>query len=161
MPASPGRVLPRDMNMRQWIEFLSGSGVQGEREPRSFPPTWSGFAADPVGELSYLDFGRIVFLFNDIGTELVGTSNTNQMQFSGLPASIRPSSARWVHCLVTNNDFVTSGAVIVGSDGVVQFYADDIVNIWGAIDSPTPNIANFNNANTKGVPGGWLITYVK
>src|SRR5687767_4077130 len=73
VPLSPGGVIPRDMNARQWDQFVAQAGIQADGKVKTFTPTWTGFSADPVGDISYLDFGAIVIMWS--AAELTGTSS--------------------------------------------------------------------------------------
>lgn len=161
MPLSPGRISPRSMDDRQWATFVSQAGIQANREVRTFAPSWVGFSVDPVGEISYEDFGSLVVLRNDGVTPLTGTSNTFEMQITNLPAAIRPTEYKLRECLVVNNDFTASGAVGIDPSGTLQFFFMQVTAIVGATEGLAPEAAGFNNANTKGLPVGWLVMYSK
>lgn len=149
------------MNSVQWSEFLTQSGIQANRTVKSFTPAWVGFSVDPVGDISYEDFGSLVVLRFDGTAPLTGTSNTFEMQITNLPAAIRPTEYKFRECLVVNNDFTVSGAVGIDPDGTLQFFFMTVGPIVGATNGITPEAAGFNNANSKGLPVGWLVMYSK
>lgn len=149
------------MDDRQWATFVAQSGIQADRNVKTFTPTWVGFSADPDGDLSYYDFGSLVALFNDNPTELVGTSDTNEMQITNLPAAIRPREFKWRDCLIVNNDFTTNGSVGISTDGTLQFFFHQVTEIYTGVDGLAPQAGGFNTANSKGVPAGWLILFSK
>ena len=93
--------------------------------------------------------------------ELVGTSNAFTMTITNLPSAIRPNQDRWVKCLVVNNDFTTEGSVLVGSSGTLTFFFHQVTEIIVGIDGLAPQASGFNNANSKGVPAGWIVEFTK
>ena len=152
------------MNARQWAEFLTQSGIQGDRTVKSFTPTnWAGFSVDPSSDISYLDFGAIVFMFRD--ATLTGTSDDTNMSFQSVPVSIRPLSGnRIVRCLVINGSFTLGGAAEITTSGIVQFSLEDTSGGGaGTADDNRVKPAGtvFENTGTKGLPAGWLIMYTK
>lgn len=161
MPLSPGRILPRDMDSRQWSQFVTETGIQADKRVKTFTPAWTGFSSAPSGDLSYLDFGSIVFITWNGASELVGTSNAFTMTITNLPEQLWPSQVRWLPCLVVNNDFTTQGAVSVSTAGVVTFFFLQVDEIITNIDGLAPHADGFNNSNSKGVPAGWIIAYTK
>jgi hypothetical protein len=161
VPVSPGGVLPRDMNDRQWSDFLRNSGVQGDRSVKSFTPTWTGFASAPTAEISYMDFGAIVAMWEGTGSSVVGTSNSAAMAWAAdsLPASIRPRGNRLVQCILINSTATAFGLVYVGSDGGVTF---GLGNTTASSPLVVQDLGGFNSgAVNKGLAAGWLIMYPK
>lgn len=161
MPLSPGAIIPRDMDSRQWARFVTETGIQADKRAKTFTPTWTGFSAAPSGDLSYYDFGKIIYLSWDGAVELVGTSNTSAMTITNLPSTLWPSQAKWLKCLVVNNDFTTEGSVSISTAGVLTFYFHQVAPVIGATEGLIPQASGFNNANNKGVPAGWLIEFVR
>lgn len=164
MPLSPGRVSPAQMTDRQWSEFVTQSGIQAERTTKTFTPTsWTGFSSDPSGDISYFDFGSIVFMW--VANALTGTSDDVGMSLSGVPQELRPTANNViVRCLVVNGSFTLGGAAEITTSGVIQFYLEDVSGGGaGTADDNkvSPQGSIFANTGTKGLPGGWLITYVK
>ena len=125
----------------------------------SFTPTWGGFNAPPVGNISYIDFGSFVVLWS--AGSLVGTSNTREMTLSGIPLSIRPAYKRDAFCILQDAYSGTAsmlGAAIVNTDGTIKFGLADP----GAIDGRVHyNYAMFLAEGMKGIMAGWTITYAK
>lgn len=155
VPASPGAVLPRDMDSRQWSEFLTQSGLQADRTIKSFTPSsWNGFSADPDGEISYMDFGAIVIMWRD--DNLLGTSDDTLFTLQGVPESIRPNAPRFARAFVADNTTIVAGAVEIGAGGAITFYVE---NVSGA--RIVANAAGFTAAGSKGIPLGWLVVYSK
>lgn len=160
MPLSPGRVVPRDMDARQWDTFVAQAGIQADRPEsiKTFTPTWTGFSADPSGDLSYYDFGTIVMIFYDNSLSLVGTSNTTSMGITNLPASIQPRGVRRGGGvpLIDNGSAADGGFVVNGA--TVTFYVGDTATLPGRVFL---NSAGFTAASTKGLMGGSLLIYTR
>lgn len=155
MPVSPGAVLPREMNATQWSTFLSQSGIQGDRTVKKFTPTWTGFSVDPVGEISYYDFGAIVIMWVDAQT--TGTSGFTSMGLGSIPAAITPSGSRLFVCWLFDSGLERMGTVHVTSSSTI---------IFGLMsDDASPQISKshalFTASGSKGLPEGWLIMYAK
>ena len=164
VPLEPGRVAPADMDARQWARFVAESGIQADRVVKTFPPTnWTGFSADPSGDISYYDFGAIVFMW--VNSALIGTSDDVGMSFSGVPSAITPTNGnRMVRCLVINGSFTLGGAAEITTSGIIQFSLEDTGGGGAGTaddDRVKPSGAVFENTGTKGLPGGWLIMYTK
>lgn len=157
MPLSPGRISPRSMDDRQWATFVAQSGIQADRTVKSFPPTWSGFSADPVGEISYYDFGRIVVMWNDTGSILVGTSDDTTMSFTGLPDEITPDNNVILPTFVIDSGSVFAGQVSITSAGTVGY---TLLTVSGSLILAGVG-GLFTGAGNKGLPDGWLIVYAK
>jgi hypothetical protein len=169
MPASPGGILPRDMDSRQWNTFLTQSGIQADRTVKAFTPTWDAgdWTLAPTGDINYYDFGAFVVLWLD--ASLGGFSNSTEMTFTGLPTSIRPSSTRVVPCLVVTSGVsgsVVSGSASIFATGEVIFqtlivYADpstgNDVLLKNGFSGEFSSIAT----DVKGLPAGWLVMYPK
>lgn len=164
VPLEPGRVSPRDMDDRQWNRFVSQSGIQADREPKTFTPTnWTGFSVDPTGDVSYMDFGAIVIMWID--STLTGTSDDVGMSFAGIPTEIRPRTGnKLVRCLVVNGGYTLGGAVEITTTGIAQFYLESTLGGGAGTaddDRVTPSGAIFENVGTKGLPAGWLVFFSK
>lgn len=155
MPASPGAVLPRDMNERQWSEFLTQSGIQADRTVKSFTPTsWDGFSVDPSGAISYMDFGAIVMMWR--GDNLLGTSDATNFTLQGVPEAIRPATARYFHGDVVDNSTMKDGRVEIGAGGAITF---TLATVSGT--NIVQNATGFTAAGFKGIPLGWIVVYTK
>lgn len=156
MPLSPGRISPRDMDDRQWATFVAQAGIQADSKVKTFTPTWSGFSADPAGDISYLDFGKIVILFTS--DALTGTSNADFMTITNLPESIRPPSgeARFVPAFLVDNGTSYDGRALVLSDGNVTFYLSVVSGT-----KISYSLGGFTAASTKGLDLGTWIMYSK
>lgn len=160
MPLSPGGVIPRDMDARQWDRFVANAGIQADGEVKTFTPTWGGgFSSDPTGEISYLDFGAIVVMWSE-GT--TGLSNDVFMTWTAgsLPEEIRPSDARVIASQVADGVLsdVFDGSVIVNSDGSATFL---ITEVSGVRLVSSGNSFTSGGFSVKGLPPGWLIMYAK
>lgn len=124
----------------------------------SFAPSWSGFSSAPVGNLSYLDLGAIVFLWAPANR--IGTSDSGTMSFTGLPVAIRPTSLRSVSCILFVGSSVVPGTCFINSSGLVEFNRTMADTTGG---SPAPVYANYAlpTSGSKGLPDGFLVTYPK
>jgi hypothetical protein len=143
------------MDDRQWAHYLSISGIQAEREPREFTPTWGNdFSADPSGDISYMDFGAVVVMWS--GTALTGTSDTTTFSLSGLPDAIVPTGNRQALCILGDNNLIKNGSVYIDTSGTMTFALSEQVGTH-----IEPNIALFTAASAKGLPAGWIVMYVK
>lgn len=160
MPFSPGGILPRDMDARAWGRFATQSGIQADRNVKTFTPTaWLGFSTDPVGDISYFDFGSIVYLWVDAA--LTGVSDEAFMALDGLPENLRPRANRYVRCLLLDENNLRGGVAVVGTSGAITFSLEVVES------SPTDTIG-FDNVFTdpsslgsKGLQAGWMIQYTK
>jgi hypothetical protein len=152
------------MNERQWATFVTESGIQADRSVKTFTPTsWTGFSVDPVGDISYHDFGAIVVMWRDVA--LTGTSDDVGMSFAGIPEAIRPLSGNKImRCLVINGSFMLGGAVEITTSGVAQFYLEGTAGGGAGTaddDRVSPQGSIFENTGTKGLNAGWLVMYSK
>ena len=156
MPLKPSRVLPRDMNARQWDLYIQG--IQADSRVKTFQPTWIGFSADPVGVMSYLDFGALVVMWAD--DLLAGTSDATSFSLDGVPEEIRPrgTAVRDIHCLVLDSSNGLSGLATVNPDGTIDFSVN-VTNVVANRISPALN--GFTGSGTKGLLPGWILVYVK
>lgn len=161
MTLSPGRISPRNMDDRQWAQFVAQSGIQADRTAHAFAPTWAGFSVDPTGSFYYYDFGATVMVWNDSSTAITGTSNGPTMLWAdgSLPEGIRPSGLRAGVAAVVDEGRQMVGGYSVTPTGKILF-----------LNGATGVIANkvvldqlgFDSAGTlKGLPAGWLIQYPK
>jgi hypothetical protein len=163
MPASPGAVLPRDMNSRQWSEFLTQSGIQADRTAKTFTPTWAGFSVPPTGSISYFDFGAIVFLW--VEANLTGTSNDTVLgTTSGMPAEIIPrtQTRRVFSPGLLDNGVSAVGIVdIQPVTGNLIFSISDADLSGGGTDAYPYDVNGWTGAASKGITSAFIISYVK
>jgi hypothetical protein len=88
---SPGGILPRDMNGRQFSEWARAQAALPHRDIQSFSPTWTGFSAAPAGSVFFIDMETHVIMWYEGGT---GTSDADQMYFDGIPDAAQPEDNR-------------------------------------------------------------------
>lgn len=155
VPAEPGRIAPADMTLREWDRFIQDGGFLADSQVKTFTPAWSGFSADPSGDIYYFDFGALVVMF--VRAELTGTSSLVTMGISNVPEVLRPPSGeeRAVKCLV-----IDSNSRFEGTASII----DAAITFGNSTVSGTHVLANsggFTAAGVKGLPGGWLIMYPK
>ena len=119
----------------------------------SFTGTLTGYASGPTGTVSYKIFanpagtGKLCTLH--IKANITGTSNATALTMAGLPSAVRPVGAVSLPCLVTDNAVLVIASVSISASG------STIVFGMGAGFSST----GFTNSGTKGLIGGWQITY--
>jgi hypothetical protein len=155
VPVKGPSSIPKDL--REWDRYFSQSGIQADKLVKTFAPTWTGFSADPVEEISYLDFGELVVLWNDTGASILGTSDSAVLEFTGLPVEIRPESGLTAPTSVVDSGTFWAGEIHVNPSGNVNFSRDEVS---GAYIS-RGNGVSFTAAGLKGLPPGWLIMYAK
>jgi hypothetical protein len=153
-------------NDREWTRFVQTLNAQpvanlGNVVETFTPATWTGFSADPSGDVSYLDLGAVVIMWRD--TALTGTSDDTGMTFTGIPEEIRPVSGnKTVRCLVINDSFTLGGAVEITTTGIAQFYLEDVAGGGAGTsddDKVTPQGTGFANTGTKGIPAGFIVMF--
>lgn len=126
---------------------------------QAFTPTWNGFSSDPSGDISYLDLGKIVWMWVD--TALTGASDEAFMTLTGVPAGIRPAANRYCRCFLLDESNLRGGVAVVGSGGAMTFSLETVEA------SPTDTIGfsdvftDPSSLGSKGLPAGWLIQYPK
>lgn len=160
-PVVPFR-LPRvplnKLNDRELSQYFSQQGIQADQRVKTFTPTWGNdFSSDPVGDLSYLDFGRVVVMWNDTGNILVGTSDTTTLSFTALPDEITPDNNVILPTFVMDQGSAFAGQVSITSTGTVGF---TLLSVSGSlVQAGVGNL--FTASGNKGLPDGWLIVYGK
>jgi hypothetical protein len=121
--------------------LLISSGIAPSVVTGFFTPAWTGFSADPIGEIFYTKIGALIIL--TFGVFSTGTSNSTEMSITNLPSIIRPQTdpnPRAV-CLVVDNGQSASGAFSFGViPGTMIFYKG----------TAPPSATGFTNAGTKG-----------
>lgn len=122
---------------------------------QTFTPNWSiGFSSAPTGDLTYLDLGNVVFIWNATGSAMTGTSNAIGFTLDNLPTAIRPSVQKDIICFVIDQGVTYSGSALISSVGVVTFKL-------GTVSGTHLLQGDFTNSGTKGLPAGWIMTYAK
>ena len=138
----------------------SGLAITGSvsltNSAQTFTPTWTGFSSSPSGDLSYLDLGAVVVLWNEKGSAITGTSNATTKTISNLPAGIRPTVAVLVPTIAIDSGGAVCGQVSVLTDGNVGFSLNTVSGSF-----ITSGTLSFTNSGNKGLPTGWLIVYPK
>jgi hypothetical protein len=115
----------------------------------SFAPSWLGFAngSEPSGALRYYKIGRLVTLYTP--TALTGTSNATSMSITNVPLQIRPTALR-VPVMVTDNGNIAMGMIGFSGMSTFDFY----------IGTTPPNSSGFTNSGTKGLPAGFMASWI-
>lgn len=151
---SPGAILPRDMDARQWATWISAQGIQGSRSVRSFTPEWFGFATPPTGELKYIDFGTIVVMWAE--APLVATSTSTDLGITNVPDEIDPGGLT-AHCVTLDNGDAWSSVARLGNvPNEIEF---ELLEVVGS--KILASGADYTGSGSKGLPAGWLIVYPK
>ena len=105
----------------------------------SFTATLTGLTTTPTFTVKYSISGKSVVLSWDTST--TGTSNTNAMTFTGMPAFLAPSSTVYAITRVTDNGVSEFGVALVNNAALVTFFRGATLNAFTA-------------AGTKGLPQG-------
>lgn len=129
--------------------LLISSGIAASVAAGTFTPAWSGFSADPTGDMAWQITGRLVTLE---WTGTTGTSNATHMTIGNLPINLRPTTKSLVGmiaCVVIDDNNRVMGSMGHGSLGTLQFNCDSPLSGTG-----------FTNSGTKGLDPGWTCTYM-
>ena len=148
--------------LQEFVTTVSATISALTPEQGEFAPTWTGFSADPTGNIHYMDFGALVVMWTSAA--LSGTSDDTGFSLSGVPFALWPTTNRLVRCYVINGGFTLGGGAEVTTTGIVQFYIEDTAGGGaGTADDNkvTPQGTGFQNTGTKGLPAGWIIQYAK
>jgi hypothetical protein len=134
--------------------FFSGSFIiLASVTNGTFTATLTGMTAATTGTVSYSRVGKIITLTGPVAG-ITGTSNTNGMTMTGLPASVTPANLRGIFCgeLVdnTSSDPRNCGTAEISNTGIITF---SLLVRAGVL------VANFTNAGSKGIASGWTISY--
>lgn len=120
----------------------------------SFTGTVTGMISATTGTVHYEIVGDVCTLFVRSSGGIIGTSNSNELTLTGLPAACRPAGYVSTVCgtLGSNsaNDRVGRGD-IDPAGSVVTFYVADASARWSA--------TGFAAVNLKGLARGWSMTY--
>lgn len=150
MSLSPGGILPRDMNSRQYSEWASAQQSMPFRDVKSFTPTWTGFSAAPTGSIFYIDLGAMILMWAEPGLS-TGTSNDSSMSFTGVPAAIRPATEQSVIVHAYNASAPTLGIAVVRTDGQVRFQIAYVDPLSPGADKLNFTLTGWWTASQKGV----------
>jgi hypothetical protein len=123
-----------------FLNPAAGASITG-----SFTGTLTGYAASPTGTINYSKSGTFVTLW--ASSAINGVSNATTLTMTGVPANLRPTSAKKVPTKVVDNGNVADAIAQVGTAGTITFNnGSDVGNAWTA-------------AGTKGVYAQWSLTY--
>ncbi len=125
------------------IGIALGGVTAGQIIQGSFTPGWTGFSANPTGNVTYMIVGKHCFL-NFTGLA-AGTSNSTSMTMTGLPAVCQPTSTQVIPMEVTNNGNGMLGAFSVGASGTIAF---SVMVASGS--NMVPSTTGFTAASAKG-----------
>lgn len=116
-------------------------------EVSSFTGTLTGCTTTPTATIAYARSGPMVSLTCNAG--LSGTSNTNAMTVTGLPAALWPSLSQTIITRVNDNGTPSLAVVSISAvNGVMSFGL-------GIAGAPT----GFTTSGTKGLGGNWQVIY--
>lgn len=119
----------------------------------TFTGTLTGMDASTTGTVNYKivsnSAGTGKHCTLTVPTTISGTSNTTAMTMTGLPAACSPSIAATVPVQVVDNggSYIGLGQITASSTTITFF-----------IDQPFTN-SGFTGSGTKGVTGGWTMSY--
>lgn len=127
------------------------------------PSGWGGFSSDPTGDMRYQIIGdgthKYVFITDDSGAAMVGTSNATGFTWGGIPAAARPDTP------VSSMSFPSTNAGYVGQmNAIAQIATDGTVTmaaqpLSGSPEGPWWLNAGWTNSGDKGFPAGYVIMY--
>jgi hypothetical protein len=123
----------------------------------TFTPTWTGFSANPVGDLTWMRFAGFVFLFNNTAGAVTGTSNAVDMTITNIPVAITPLSTRTMLCNVTDGGNTMQGWGSLSAANVLTFGMANSTSVANRVQLAT---GNFAAAGVKGLPVGWVMSWV-
>jgi hypothetical protein len=155
---SPGAILPRDLNSRQWATWAAAQQALPRRDVRTFTPTWAGFGTPPVGNISYIDTGSFVVMF--VLADLTGIGNSAVMRITNVPEIIEPIDSAGGTCRVIDDDG-TGGVRYPGvwaynaGTGILAFGTQQVLSAPGTV---TDNY-NTSAVGVKGLPAGWFVIF--
>jgi hypothetical protein len=133
--------------------------VDLQNAAQTFAPEWSvagigPFSVDPTGNLSYLDLGRLTFIYTTVA--ILGTSDDVEMSILNLPIGAKPPAGASGTCMVVDN-----GSTVLGNWTRTGF---STLTFGIAAVSGTKvgfSTTGFTNSGQKGLPAGWAITYAQ
>jgi hypothetical protein len=119
----------------------------------SFTGTLTGMDAATTGTINYrvtansAGTGKICTL--RAATAITGTSNTTAMTMTGLPAACTPAAAVDRPSIATDNGTSVIASASISAAGTTIVFS---------VDQPF-SATGFTNSGTKGIAGGWQISY--
>lgn len=116
----------------------------------TFTPDWLGFSAAPTGVCNWQLAGNLVTLFIPLSN--TGTSNTDGMAITNIPAEIMPSTSGTnarAPCYVIDNGAEALGGIDFTGESSMVFFKG----------SAAPSSTGFTASGTKGLPYGWTVSY--
>jgi hypothetical protein len=109
-----------------------------------FTGTITGCTTSPTGSVRYSKKNGVVTL--SVDAAITGTSNTDALTLTGMPAFLFPTGNRYAIVRVIDNGVSSFGVGVVSSTGVISFFKDASLQVFTA-------------SGTKGVPQ-FTFTYV-
>jgi hypothetical protein len=121
----------------------------------TFTGTMTGLTA-VSGLVNFNITGNICSLYTTVG--LFGTSTSNSLSMTGLPANVRPLNQQICICWVIDNSIseVLALAGISAGGSVVNFNRGVVTGTAVLLNSGT---SFTGGPGTKGISAGWMITY--
>lgn len=119
----------------------------------SFTGTLTGMSSATTGTVSYkviansAGTGKRCYLH--VASAITGTSNTTAMTMTGLPAAVVPTVTVRSACYLRDNGSDEIGAADITASGTT---------ITFLVNTPL-DASGFTNSGTKGLGGGWAISY--
>lgn len=105
------------------VEFTGAVTLSGNPSS-THTTTWSGPWASPLnGDVEYIQSGKVVTL-NIPTASNTATANLVITGTTALPAALRPAALKQYIVKVTDNSVNKVGTFTIGTNGVMNFYAD-------------------------------------
>lgn len=152
MPLVPPAIPISEMDARQQATFFAQAGIQAEQTVKTFTPTWFGYVTPPVGDISYMNFGKFVVMW--ITSPLTATSTTTDLGITNVPDEIDPVGLT-AHCITLDNGNAYSSVARLGY--VANEIEFELLEVIGS--KVSANGSDYTNSGTKGLPAGFLIVY--
>lgn len=124
---------------------------------QTFTPNWLGFSSAPSGDLSVLDLGRVVIIWNGTASDMLGTSSSTSLSINNLPSSLQPSAGnRSMQTQIVDNGTLYLGSIVVNNSNLT-FHLSAV----SGTKLQAQAVGTFTNVGNKGLPDGWIVVYPK
>src|SRR5690606_27489903 len=129
---------------------IASSDDVADVDSGSFTATLTGVSGTVQGTINWYRVGRLVTLYS--ANNITGTANAIGMSLQQLPASLRPTQTRDVPSvgMVADNAAGRVGRATVLTNGGISFAYLETGGV----------LVVFPSTGTKGLEGGWSITYL-
>jgi hypothetical protein len=114
----------------------------------------TGCTTTPTVTVLYSVNGTVCSLYSALGNN--GTSNTNTLTMTGLPAAVQPANQQYALCgMEDNGNFVYGTGFIMNGGSVINFAKFQV----SGTDVDYSNANDFTTSGIKGVPPHWNMRY--